>query len=317
MLELNYMTTQCVILDIKTLKATLLLNNQQIDVRFKHIDEFVEFCLRRLSPGTYVVLLGDIQTDQLYEKLKRLDLILCHDNIDSKVINKQEDKGQSTIKEVLDTVSEIKALLKQGQPKNAHYSLFSSPSPQGETKDIKELKSYLTNALDAINNQQAEIQYLISEIYNRESETPSNDSKIIDDLRNELSAYKNDFYQKSMLNFGVNTVIEILDCLYTEKNIIKQQKGISEELDRITQIILFCEAKIKKLNLKVHYSSEGDEFDGSRMINYDDKIYTENEHLKGLVAHSISPAIYWTLPRVNAPGVDSLLIKDEIVALYE
>ena len=120
-----------------------------------------------------------------------------------------------------------------------------------------------------------------------------------------------------MMKFGVNTVIEILERLYTEKNLLMQKGNADDELDRIAQIISFCEAKIKKLNLKVRLSSEGDEFDGGRMVSFDDKVVTDDENKKGRVAYSISPAIYWTLPRVNAPGEDELLIKEETVALYE
>ena len=160
--------------------------------------------------------------------------------------------------------------------------------------------------------------YLINQIYNQlQTGIGSNSSEIVEDLRKELAEYKNDFYQKSMQQFGVNITINILERLYVEKDQLMHQENVNEELTRITQIISFCETKMKKLNLRISHSSDGDEFDGRKMITYDDKVSTDNTDLKGRVAYSIFPAIYWTLPRVNAPGEDELLIKEETVALYE
>ena len=275
------------------------------------------WCIRNLPEGSSVFLKGSTrETEGVFQQLQYKFNVCCYD-VQQTEPNKNTNNLQSSLDGVLSSLNEIKALLKREQPKSANYSLINTSSPHCETKDIKELKSCISDSFEALNKKQFETHYLVTEIYNRELEASSNGcSEVIEDLRKELTAYKNDFYQKSMMKFGVNTVVEILERLYTEKNLLKQNDN-SEELERIMLIISFCEAKMKKLNLRVRLSSDGDEFDGGRMISYDDKVATDDENMKGRVAYSISPAIYWTLPRVNAPGEDELLIKEETVALYE
>lgn len=281
--------------------------------------EGVDWCLQNLDEGSSVFLIGSArETEGIFQQLNKYRLNICCYDVQQADPKKNINNSQISLDGVLSSLNEIKILLKREQPKSANYALINTSSPQRETKDIKELKSFISDSFEALNKKQAETNYLVNEIYNREPETSSNGSSvIIEDLRKELAAYKNDFYQKSMMKFGVNTVIEILERLYTEKNLLMQKGNADDELDRIAQIISFCEAKIKKLNLKVRLSSEGDEFDGGRMVSFDDKVVTDDENKKGRVAYSISPAIYWTLPRVNAPGEDELLIKEETVALYE
>lgn len=310
---------ECVIFDVKSLNVTYYRNGKLQENGFvKSLNEFIKWCSENLSPEACIVLLGTNQIDGLFSYLEHFRFNICCYDINLHTYQRVANNNQNSTNDILNAVNEIKTLLKREQPKNSNYSLFNTSSPQYDTKEIKELKSFLVELFEGLNKKQSETQYLVSEIYNRDAETSNNGSiEIIDDLRKELAAYKNDFYQKSMLNFGVNTAIEILERLYTERNLLKQSTNIDGELDRITKIISFCEIKIKKLNLKVSYSSEGDEFDSSRMITYDDKVSTDNEDLKDCVAYSISPAIYWTLPRVNAPGEDELLIKEETVALYE
>lgn len=275
------------------------------------------WCIRHLPEGSSVFLIGSTrETEGVFQQLQNKFNVCCYD-VQQTGPNNNINNLQSSLDGVLSSLNEIKALLKREQPKSANYALINTSSPQRETKDIKELKSYISDSLEALNKKQYETYYLVTEIYNREQEASSNGcSEVIEDLRKELTAYKTDFYQKSMMKFGVNTVVEILERLYTEKNLLKQNDN-SEELERIMQIISFCEAKMKKLNLRVRLSSDGDEFDGGRMVTYDDKVATDDQYMKGRVAYSISPAIYWTLPRVNAPGEDELLIKEETVALYE
>lgn len=283
-------------------------------------DHAFQYCVNKMHYGISVILVGATnETKRLFDSLVQYGINVCCFDVQQVEPNKNINDSQISLDVVLSSLNEIKALLKREQPKSANYALINTSSPQRETKDIKELKSFISDSFEALNKKQSETQYLVYEIYNyRESGASSNgSSEIIADLRKELTAYKNDFYQKSMLNFGVNTAIEILDRLYTEKNLLKQKGVATDEQNRLEQIISFCETKMKKLNLKVSLSTDGDEFDGSRMITYDDKVSTDNEDLKGRVAYSISPAIYWTLPRVNAPGEDELLIKEETVALYE
>ena len=57
------------------------------------------------------------------------------------------------------------------------------------------------------------------------------------------------------------------------KDILVDTDGFNqyyEELNRLKRIICTCETLIKKLNLRVEYSKEGDEFDGTKMESYDD-----------------------------------------------
>lgn len=278
----------------------------------------VYWCLSNLNEGSSVFLIGSTrETEDVFQQLNKRGLNICCYDVQQAEPNKNINNSHISLDGLLSSLNEIKALLKREQPKSANYALINTSSPQRETKDIKELKSFISDSFEALNKKQSETNYLVTEIYNREPEASSNGSlEIIEDLRKELAAYKNDFYQKSMMKFGVNTAIEILERLYIEKNLLKQNEN-SEELERIIQIISFCEAKMKKLNLRVRLSSDGDAFDGGRMVSYDDKVATDDENMKGRVAYSISPAIYWTLPRVNAPGEDELLIKEETVALYE
>ncbi len=281
-------------------------------------DDALRLCVENRYKDISVILVGATdEANNFCNSLAQYDINVCCYNVPQAEPNKNVNNSQISFDGLLSSLNEIKALLKKEQPKSANYALINTSSPQRETKDIKELKSFISASFEALNKKQSETNYLVTEIYNREPETSSNgSSEVIEDLRKELAAYKNDFYQKSMMKFGVNTAIEILERLYTEKNLLKQNEN-SEELKRIMQIISFCETKMKKLNLRVRLSSDGDEFDGGRMVSYDDKVVTDDEKMKGRVAYSISPAIYWTLPRVNAPGEDELLIKEETVALYE
>lgn len=307
-----------IIIDFSKSTMTTYSNGQEQTRPLNSYVDALRFCVKNKHNRISVILVGATNETQYFlDSLAQYDINVCCYDVQQVEPNKNVNNSQISLDGVLSSLNEIKALLKREQPKSANYALINASSPQRETKDIKELKSYITDSFEALNKKQSETNYLVTEIYNRESEVSSNGgSEVIEDLRKELAAYKNDFYQKSMLKFGVNTAVEILERLYTEKNLLKQ-KDNQEELDRITQIISFCEAKMKKLNLRVKLSSDGDEFDGGRMVSFDDKVTTDDEKKKGRVAYSISPAIYWTLPRVNAPGEDELLIKEETVALYE
>ena len=305
-------------IDFSKSTMTIYSKGQEQTNPLTSYDDALRFCVKNRYKDISVILVGATdEANNFFNRLAQYDINVCCYNVPQAEPNKNVNNSQISFDGLLSSLNEIKALLKKEQPKSANYALINTSSPQRETKDIKELKSFISASFEALNKKQSETNYLVTEIYNREPEASSNgSSEVIEDLRKELAAYKNDFYQKSMMKFGVNTAIEILERLYTEKNLLKQNEN-SEELERITQIISFCEAKMKKLNLRVRLSSDGDEFDGGRMVSYDDKVATDDENMKGRVAYSISPAIYWTLPRVNAPGEDELLIKEETVALYE
>ena len=305
-------------IDFSKSTMTIYSKGQEHTNPLTSYDDALRFCVKNRYKDISVILVGATdEANNFFNRLAQYDINVCCYNVPQAEPNKNVNNSQISFDGLLSSLNEIKALLKKEQPKSANYALINTSSPQRETKDIKELKSFISASFEALNKKQSETNYLVTEIYNREPEASSNgSSEAIEYLRKELAAYKNDFYQKSMMKFGVNTAIEILERLYTEKNHLKQNEN-SEELERITQIISFCEAKMKKLNLRVRLSSDGDEFDGGRMVSYDDKVATDDENMKGRVAYSISPAIYWTLPRVNAPGEDELLIKEETVALYE
>lgn len=316
------MITRCnknwITIDFSKSIMTIYSKGQEQTNPINSYDHAFQYCVNKMHYGISVILVGATnETKRLFDSLVQYGINVCCFDVQQVEPNKNINDSQISLDVVLSSLNEIKALLKREQPKSANYALINTSSPQRETKDIKELKSFISDSFEALNKKQSETNYLVTEIYNREPEASSNGSLVvIEDLRKELAAYKNDFYQKSMMKFGVNTTIEILERLYTEKNLLKQNEN-SEELERILLIISYCEAKMKKLNLRVRLSSDGDEFDGDRMVSYDDKVATDDEKMKGRVAYSISPAIYWTLPRVNAPGADDLLIKEEIVALYE
>ena len=310
----------CVVCDVRRLKVTCFENGKSQSGYLNSLNEISLWCQQNIRLGSCIVLIGQPkQTEELYRDLVYRDYNVCCYYVEQAENTRQTNYQQPSISDVLASLNEVKTLLGKEQPKSANYALINTSSSQCESKELKELKSFLAESLDTLIKKQSETQYLVSEIYNnRESGASSNGStEIINDLRKELTAYKNDFYQKSMLNFGVNTAIEILERLYTEKLFIKQKEETADELNRLELIISYCEAKMKKLSLRMRRSADGDEFDGSRMVSYDDKVSTDNEELKGHVAYSIFPAIYWTLPRVNAPGGDELLIKEETVALYE
>lgn len=309
---------KCVICDMRKLFLTYYDYDFPKSGNFNSQNDVLRWCVNNIPSGTCIILIGTSnQTKFLFRELKQFNFyVFCYELADIENVRKTGFQ-QINVDEILTSVNEIKALLKREPPKSANYALINTSSPQLETKDIKEIKSFIKESFEALNKKQSETNYLVTEIYNRDQETSSNgNSEVIKDLRKELAEYKNDFYQKSMMKLGVNIAIDILERLYTEKNLLKQKEN-SEEMDRITQIISFCEAKMKKLNVRVKLSSEGDEFDGIRMVSFDDKVATDNSNMKGRVAYSIFPAIYWTLPRVNAPGEDELLIKEETVALYE
>lgn len=312
---------QSAIYDFHLNHLILYQNGEQYQTVSVTSIEATNWCLKNLCQGANIFLIGSSrETERMYLNLSmsKYQFNICCYDVEFPESNRNVNQ-QPSLHEIVDSLNEIKSLFQQEQHSNANYALFNTLSSQCETKDIKELKSLIIEYLESISKKQLETQYLVSEIYNnRELVTSSNEnSEIINELRKELAAYKNDFYLKSMQNFGVNIVIELLERLYTEKNLITQKGNVSDNLKSLEQIISFCEIKIKKLNLKVRHSTIGEEFDGSRMVNYDDKVSTDNDNLKGRVAYSISPAVYWTLPRVNAPGEDELLIKEEIVALYE
>ncbi len=312
--------TEFVICDIRKMFLTYYIGGKKGIRSFNSEDDVLNMCMINFLPGTCIILLIGTpnQTIKLLKKLKQYNYnVYCYELDNNENIQKY-DSQHIGVDEIFTSLNELKDLLKREQHRSANYALINTSSPQRETKDIKELKSFIIDSFEALNKTQLETNYLVTEIYNRNQEETScnGSSEVIADLRKELAAYKNDFYQKSMMKLGVNTAIEILEGLYAEKNLLKKKEN-SEELNIIMQIISFCESKIKKLNLRVRFSSDGDEFDGGRMVSFDDKIPTDDGNMKGRVAYSISPAIYWTLPRVNAPGEDELLIKEEIVALYE
>lgn len=313
-----YTDVQCVVFNINTLNVTLFDKGNPIKRHVNNFDKFIEFCNQHLVPGVSILLLGSNQSEKIIADLESKFIVYSYD-IENDSFPKQESPHQHLMNEVLDVVKEVKELLIKEHPTRTANALISTPSPLRETSNgINELKIMMGSSFEKIIKMNSESLYLINQIYNQlQTGIGSNSSEIVEDLRKELAEYKNDFYQKSMQQFGVNITINILERLYVEKDQLMHQENVNEELTRITQIISFCETKMKKLNLRISHSSDGDEFDGRKMITYDDKVSTDNTDLKGRVAYSIFPAIYWTLPRVNAPGEDELLIKEETVALYE
>lgn len=322
--------TVCVC-DVNRMQILIFQNGVQERHLCDTLQQIYDYCVENINQASFLVIGDAYNAKRLSDALRRKYhyVYLYSDELLNRHNPNTINAPQNSIKTILESLNEIKSLLKREQPRSANYSFLGISSSQYEAKDIKDLKTLFTESFNGLTRQLSEIHqwahntdYLVDLMYNKEPETTHNGSSIIiEDLRKELNEYKNDFYQKSMMKFGVNTVIDILERLYSEKNELEKThqntNNVSEELNRLKRIICTCETLIKKLNLRVEYSKEGDEFDGTKMESYDDYVLTDNINKKGRVAYSIRPAIYWTLPRVNDPKGDDLVIKTEIVAIYK
>lgn len=140
-------------------------------------------------------------------------------------------------------------------------------------------------------------------------------NKEIIELKEELSKYKNDFYFKSVQRQGLDAMIEVLDGMCTLRyNSRNKSQDIVDSIDY--GIKLVERALQKTFKIRFVSSKEGDLYNEETMIAYpSDSVPTDDTALSGCVAKSLSPAVYWSLPRVNSSDLE-FLYKEESVILF-
>lgn len=184
--------------------------------------------------------------------------------------------------------------------------LYSSKSDDGDTLSLSNSLSELKEMLSAISGKVDSI------IENSDKEE---DNLEVISLKEELSKYRTDFYFKSVQRQGLDAMLEVLESmntlLYNSRTKGNDVTGAIEH-----GISLIERALQKTFKIRFESSNEGDEYDEEKMIAYpSDSIFANDERLSGHVAKSLSPAIYWTIPRVNSTDLE-FLYKEESVILY-
>lgn len=179
-----------------------------------------------------------------------------------------------------------------------------------QTNNIDKELLALKNSVATLNEGIEDIKQYLQSNNNRESD------KINKALKEELTAYRSDFYLKSIQRLGLDAFLDILDRLCTR---LYNSSNSSDETKEILKyaINLIERTLYSKFHVRCVSSKHGAEFNSEIMIAYpDDSISTEDTSLIGCVAQSISPAIYWTIPRVNSDEME-FLYKEENVVLYQ
>lgn len=135
-------------------------------------------------------------------------------------------------------------------------------------------------------------------------------------LKDELSCYRNDFYLKSVQRLGLDAILDILESMCSR--LFMSVNASAEVKESIQYDIKLVErALTNKFNVRFVRSALGTPFNEQTMTTFpDDSIASDDENLKGCVAFSVSPAIFWTIPRVNS-GETSFLYREESVILYK
>ena len=177
-------------------------------------------------------------------------------------------------------------------------------------KDV--VKEHIVNDSSFEANINKKLDYIISTI-EMQSGDRSDDS--VDILKEELDTYRSDFYLKSVKRMGLDAIINILEhfCnLYHDSNDDTNDKEIYKTA------ITYIENVLKRsMRVSCFYTQQGESFDPDTMIAYEgDYVSTNDDELRGKVAESIVPAIYWTLPRINSEDQE-YLYKEEVVVLYK
>jgi len=170
-------------------------------------------------------------------------------------------------------------------------------------QDVAEVKEILLSLKEQI------------ELSNNNKSNGEEADKEIQDLKEELSKYRNDFYFKSVQRQGMDAMLEVLDSMCT---LLHNSRNKSQEvIDSIEYGIKLIERALQKsFKIKFISSKVGDHYNEETMIAYPtDSVATNDQNLSGCVAKSLSPAIYWTLPRVNSTDLE-FLYKEESVILY-
>lgn len=284
---------------------------------YRHNDESLEdFC--RMNDQNYFIILNNAK--------ESASLIWILSNLGIQYY--EYDRNLSGIKDNGE-ISEILTILHRiennignnNSNKGSFLSSFTRPSSErniiNNPKQLAELSKIEAQIME-LSEKFSRIEYIVNELYNQDSNHDEKSNVVIEELRRELSSYKNDFYLKSMQKYGVDIAIKIMDRLYIERRDIEQSDHTdSELLDRYNKLIDFCTSEFKRLNLKFTISSTGDAFDGERMVSYEDYVETDDISLAGCVAESVSPAVSWTLPRIDGVSKAEIILKEEIVVLYK
>lgn len=169
--------------------------------------------------------------------------------------------------------------------------------------------------LQVINKTLSELKEKVDAIFEHVNNA-SDEYSLYNELQSELSAYRNDFYLKSVQRLGLDALLEILNSMCTR---LHSNANLTDEAkDSIRYDIKLVERALNnKFNVQCVYSEIGTTFNEETMVSFPSEfIDAENDSLKGCVAYSVSPAIYWTIPRVNS-GEQKFLYKEESVVLYK
>lgn len=315
--------------------------NNQIE-SFKSANDFINFFKRFYNQVKYSIIIGSkAETTYLYEaiinKIGKRSIIFFYDPS-----SHQQQVSENTFREIKPQSVEIdlrQLLTDVAESVNVSQKTYfqaieksindlkvvvnglqqsrTTPTVSGRSgNDVAGLKDTIGNMAETLR----QTRYFAEELYNNMSTraNTSGSEARIEELQNELGKYKNDFFLKVSLQY-VNSAIEMLCIMYEDLYNLKSIEGPeSPSVERMQRVIAACEAYVKRWKIvRIRKSNSGDPWDPNSMRAYDDRILTEREELKGHVACSISPAFFWTLPRVNAPDTEHLLLKEETIALFE
>lgn len=277
-------------------------------------EELKSFCIT-YSQYHFIILNNENSSKSLRKLLT--DLEVSHYEYINQT-NSTNDNAKYS--EILLALKNIEKNIGNNSSKSSFFSFSKLNSEKNAIDDSKQSSviTQMTHQLQSLTEKISGIEYIVNELYNQEPNQSDKSSLVIEDLRRELSSYKEDLYLKSMQKYGVDIAIKIIDRLYAERRDLNESGSFNNEIiERYNKLIEFCSSEFRRLNLRILTSNRGDMFDGERMVSYDDYVKTEDHTLNGRVAYSISPSISWTLPRMNSDSKTELVLKEEIVALYK
>lgn len=314
------------------------LGNNQV-IKHNSPKEFVVFYKKHRDIVKYTILIGTKDdTEQIHNAIRSKDDIIFYyyteatpqQNTENTFREIKPQSAEINLRQLLTDVAESvnvsqktyfqaieKSINDLKLVVNGLQQCRTTPIVSGRSgNDVAGLKDTIGNMAETLR----QTRYFAEELYNNMSTraNTSGSEARIEELQNELGKYKNDFYLKVSLPY-VNSAIEMLCIMYEDLYNLKSIEGPeSPSVERMQRVIAACEAYVKRWkNVRIRKSNSGDPWDPNSMRAYDDRILTEREELKGHVACSISPAFFWTLPRVNAPDTEHLLLKEETIALFE
>lgn len=195
-----------------------------------------------------------------------------------------------------------KLLIELYHPKK---NLSSDDNLLDEISDLKKLVIALTDKVDAMSS---------SSTKSDENEQTEEQAKMLE-LKEELSQYRSDFYLKSVQRAGMDSLLEVWENMYLQ---LYNSRNKDEEVKSAIKFGLnLTERSLKtRFNVRFVQSQQGDKYDEETMIaDPSECVPTNDPNQKHCVAYSLSPAVYWTIPRVNSSEIE-FLYKEENVVLY-